>query len=146
MSTMTRTTTNRTRNNMNEFTTDEVPEEKAPLVVAPVADAKPNGKKEAVASKPKPKDDEDGEPKPAAAKLSPEIAEMRRNEDRTLKDIIEGFGQHTAYKIKVTRQAPSTHKVNGRVYQTSGFLEWVEGEPIDEKWLQERYGGGKYEL
>lgn len=80
--------------------------------------------------------------------VTPEMRELRRNEARTLKDLIESFGQHTHYKCRITRIEPKTYRdrATGKVHQTGGFLEWVEGTPIDEKWLQDRFGGGKYEL
>jgi hypothetical protein len=115
-----------------------------------------NGKKEAR----KEAKEQDADPKPEAKSeprerdelvgksgpLSSEMKQLRLNEDRTLREMIESFGTHTAYKIRVTRMKPDTVHVNGKKYATSGYLAWVEGQPIDEAWLQETYGGGKYEL
>lgn len=105
--------------------------------------------KEAKAKEPKEsrKDDEDEEVVTRGA-ISSEMKALRAAEDRTLKEIIESFGDSTAYKVRVTRKWPPTVKdrATGKLVQTGGFLEWVEGVPIDESWIQDRYGGGKYEL
>lgn len=91
---------------------------------------------------------DDGAPSPRSAALSADMKALRAAEDKSLKDIIDGFGDHTAYKIRITRKEPQTVKdrATGKVIPTGGFLEWVEGQPIDESWLQNHYGGGKYEL
>lgn len=79
-------------------------------------------------------------------KMSPEMTELRRGEDKTLKDLLESFGAATNYKCRITRLWPEFVRVGGNQISTKGFLEWVEGEPIDETWLQNRHGGGRYEL
>lgn len=80
--------------------------------------------------------------------LSPEMRALRMAEERTLKEIIESFGESTAYKCRITRKYPQTVKdrTTNKIVQTGGFLEWIEGQAIDEAWIQEHYGGGKYEL
>ncbi len=96
------------------------------------------------------KDGDDDEPTVPGkgGALSPEMKAHKVNEERTLREIVEAFGDSTAYKIKVTRKSPQTVKdrATGKVHTTAGFLEHVEGIPIDESWLMDRYGGGKYEL
>jgi hypothetical protein len=127
------------------------PEAPPPPVAEIVAEiTKPvvaTGKKPPAAKPAEAKVDKDDEEVSTRSPLSPEMKALRSSEDRTLKDIIESFGDSTAYKCKISRKYPLTMRDRtGKIVQTGGFLEWVEGVPIDESWIQERYAGGKYEL
>jgi hypothetical protein len=116
-----------------------------PIEVEGKPEAKPTAKKD----KPKEtaKADDGEEERRGGSRLSPEIRELRRNEDRTVKELIESFGDHTAYKIRLTRKEPeSVRDASGKLVTTAGFLEWIEGKPIDESWIKMKYGGGKYEV
>lgn len=108
----------------------------------------PKEPKDPKAAEPKSATEGDGFEETKRAPMSPEIRALRSAEDKNLKDMIESFGDHTAYKIKVSRKEPETYRdrATGKIVNTGGFLRWVEGKPIDEEWVQSQFGGGKYEL
>lgn len=133
-----------------EHVFEDPPAETPPPVADVIAEVASGKKPEAkVETKSKRDRDEDEDPPaPRGSAISPEMKALRTAEDRTLKEIIESFGESTSYKCRITRKQPQTVKDRntGKIVQTGGFLEWVEGIPIDESWISERYAGGKYEL
>lgn len=131
---------------MSDVATELVPtEETAPPRVIE-SDSKPEKKKPKEGKADAKEESREEEIIGKSGPVSSEIKALRLAEDRTLREMIETFGTHTAYKVRVTRIKPEHVTLNGKKVATSGFLEWVEGQPIDEEWLQEKYGGGKYEL
>lgn len=73
---------------------------------------------------------------------SPGMAEIRRREDQDLKDYILSLTDGSAQmKVMVSRQAPEMHQG----VAVKGHLETVD-HAIDEQWIKERHGGGKFML
>lgn len=76
---------------------------------------------------------------------SPLVREQRGRDEQSLKELLDGFGAEASMRIRITRKKPTEIRVKGKTLQVGGFLETTE-ERIDETWLQNKYGGGTYEL
>ena len=71
---------------------------------------------------------------------------VRQVEDVALRDLIESFGPEGAFKIEIKRVEPeSVFDSSNREVNALGHIITVS-KAIDEDWIQQRYGGGKYEL
>lgn len=114
----------------------------------PVADAKPNGKareKEAKKEKREIKDDGDDAPS-ARPNSSAEIRKLHIAEDATIREVVEALGDEGTFTIKIFRRDPEyTKDAMGKNVLTRGYLETVDRK-IDEAWIQQKYGGGTYQL
>ncbi len=73
------------------------------------------------------------------------LTRVSLDESMSLKDVLDQLGPQGSYSIAIKRTSPQTVAVDGRDIQIGGFIETVD-EPIDESWLKQRHGGGKYEL
>lgn len=128
-------------------------ETEAPPVVE-TKEAKEKEPRRPKATEPKPEAKSDAEPRaPREASIkvepmgmSPEMRETARVNDRTIKEMIDGFGGAGCFKIRITRKDPDEiQDASGKYVHCGGFLKEVETE-IDEEWISRKFGGGKYEL
>ncbi len=90
------------------------------------------------------------EPKDKAAAreaVTSQVREIRAAEDQSLKDILDGLGTDGAFKIHVRRLEPEewTDPQTGRRVKTAGVLKTYT-QRIDEEFLADRHGGGRYQL
>ena len=70
-------------------------------------------------------------------------------ENKSLRDLIEAFGNEGGYQVHVTRKEPDeAPDASGKIVKCSGFLKTYENptKPIDEDYIARVYGGGVYEL
>jgi hypothetical protein len=80
-----------------------------------------------------------------AERLSPTMTQIRNEEERSLKDWLDGLGQVGAFKVQLRREQPKHVRVNGRDVKTEGFLETYD-HSIDEEFIQREHGGGTYAI
>jgi hypothetical protein len=81
---------------------------------------------------------------PATSKappLSTITRQISEQEEQSLKEMLEGFGQEGAIKVSVYRKTPTLWK--GK--KCDGLLQSYE-EFLDEEFIKERHGGGRYQL
>lgn len=78
---------------------------------------------------------------------SPELKELRQEEDKTIRQMVESFGIDGAFQIVVKRLEPEETRdpATGRMVKCGGHVGTTE-KIIDEDWLARKYGGGKYAL
>jgi len=101
----------------------------------------------ATADEEAPGDDPEAEVRPPRPRRDPSSAlrEIRDTEERSLQEWLSTLGTHGAFKIQLRRDDPQKVTVRGKILNAAGFLGSFE-HPIDEEWIQERYGGGTYAL
>lgn len=68
-------------------------------------------------------------------------AALAKADDRSIHEWISNIGSTASMRVKITRTFPRIWKQR----QIGGVIEFVD-EAIDELWLQERHGGGKYQI
>lgn len=86
-------------------------------------------------------------PKVEPSSSSPEMREIQRTNDRTIKEMIDNLGGQGCFKIRISRKDPDEvmDPSTGKYINVGGFLKETD-QAIDEEWLLRKYGGGKYEL
>lgn len=79
---------------------------------------------------------------------SPVARAIKANQDKSLRELIESFGSEGSYQINVERKEPDSvfDPVAQRTWNTQGFCGKFENKPIDEDFIEKRYGGGVYEI
>jgi len=80
-----------------------------------------------------------------AERMSPTMTAIRNEEERSLKEWLDGLGQVGAFKVQLRREQPKHVRVNGRDVKTEGFLETYD-HSIDEEFIQKEHGGGTYAI
>lgn len=75
------------------------------------------------------------------------MRDIQALEDVPLRDLLEQLGPKGAFKVHVHRVDPTefTDPATGKRVKTNGKLNTYE-EPIDEEFIQQRHGGGRYQL
>lgn len=134
---------------------DEIPEVQAPPPEPPApnghtearAEVKPDAKAKAPKKSAEPAAPEDDESK-KAVKLTKPLKELRDAEDGALRDWLQSLGiEGSEIRIQVHRKDPDTARdpSTGQMVTVSGHLKNYS-EFIDEEFIQQKHGGGKYEL
>lgn len=97
--------------------------------------------------KPEKPEDKDDKAKPARAESTAQLREIRAGEDESLKSILDGLGGDGSFKIHVRRIEPEEwlDPQTGRRVKTAGTLKTYT-QRIDEDFLADRHGGGRYVL
>ena len=131
---------------------DEPPAEvppPAPLPVIVEAKLEPKLKNGTPALvKTKTKDDaKDDDNEGRTGKETKPLKELRISEDMNIKEIAEALGQNGPVKITVKRLDPEEFRdpQTGRMVRTGGTLKSYDGA-IDDDFVQQKHGGGKYDL
>lgn len=75
------------------------------------------------------------------------LKDLQISEDMNIKEIVEALGQSGAFKIAVSRIDPTEVRdpQTGRLVKCGGHLKTYD-HAIDEEIIQQRHGGGKFEL
>lgn len=84
----------------------------------------------------------------APSKLSKPLQELQFTQDKTLAEYCKDLGiENGMVRIDIFRHEPerALDQKSGKFVKVSGFLESVKNL-IDESYLQEKHGGGKYKL
>ncbi len=74
---------------------------------------------------------------------------LENAENKSLRDLIEAFGNEGGYQVHITRKEPDeAPDTSGKIVKCAGFLKTYENptKPIDEEFIARVYGGGVYEL
>jgi len=89
----------------------------------------------------------EGDGEKPANKVSKPIRDVRLIGDQSIKDFVESLPTDGSFKIWLYRRDPETliDPATGRSVPCAGFLATYT-QPVDEPFLLQRYGGGKYEL
>lgn len=67
------------------------------------------------------------------------------DEERSLQDWAALIGTQGAFKIQLSRTKPASLTVNGKTWETAGFLDTYD-HLIDEDFIKREWGGGTYAL
>ena len=85
-------------------------------------------------------------PKPPSEPPVPRPLKQIRDEEATaLKDYLQTFGPQGSVRVKIDRSEPKYARVNGKDVKIEGYIETLD-EFLTEADIQERWGGGKYDL
>jgi hypothetical protein len=105
----------------------------------------PDDRKEAAADAEPDEKPAKGAKREKGDRLSPTMTAIRNEEERSLKDWLDGLGQVGAFKVQLRREQPKHVRANGRDIKTEGFLETYD-HSIDEEFIQREHGGGTYAI
>jgi hypothetical protein len=101
------------------------------------------------ASEKTPASDGDAKPeaKPDKERLSADLRAVRAQEDRSIRELLEGIGNEGAFRVRVTRTEPKECRdpATGRMVPVAGYLKTYE-TALDEQDLHRWHGGGTYAL
>ncbi len=97
--------------------------------------------------KPDKPEDKAKPPKPPADGVSGPLREIRAEEDLSLKSVLDNLGSDGSFKISVYRVEPEewVDPQSNRRVKTAGKLK-TYATKIDEDFISDRHGGGKYVL
>jgi hypothetical protein len=95
---------------------------------------------------------EEGEHKPEIKlgekeRIGSDLKTVRHQEERTIRELLEGLGSDGAFKVRVTRTEPKECRdpLTGKMVPTAGYLRTYEST-IDEQDIQRTHGGGTFSL
>ncbi len=92
-------------------------------------------------------DEADREPRAKRHAPAGPLRDLRTNEEKSLKELIESFGDTGNYRISVSRKEPTEARdATGKMVPCFGILAARLEKPIDEEYILNKYGGGVYEL
>ncbi len=105
--------------------------------------AAPDGTPTNVPPKPEPK----AEPKPPAKAPSRILADITREEDKSLRDWLEGIGEQGSFQVSLVRIKPEMYRdpVTGEETQVDGHLHTYDSA-ITEDQISRDWGGGTFSL
>lgn len=85
------------------------------------------------------------EKEPERERQSRTMNAIQSAEEQGLKDWLDIIGTQGAYKVQLSRTKPTTLTVNGKTYDTAGYLESYD-HTFEEEFLRREWGGGTYAI